>query len=446
MLSSIFLLDADQGLLYHWLKYEKSNVTIIHYDRLETWSEIQSDEKALLGPISVTEVPAPHRKKLIGLIKNESDLIVSCGGSSMKLKRDYHLMSHAPYTDFHHYTGAQKPWLDWQRPHHVEVRLKKMKIKDHSEITDTHFWWYYWLTRVKDELKIDIDIGKFKAQRPLLGLKIPKTYMMDYVDKEREISGNHTGNIDAILPSKSQEKAASAAAGSNDLAVEEQNQSTNNKGRFAYIYLMAGCDPKKKTRYIGYVLNLLISKYILQQSGSEADMMVLVRMTSNTKDETIAEQKLLERAGIIVRYLPKVHTDNFYSAMLDKFQIFKYYSEYERILFMDSDIAPFCNLDYMFHSSIGPDAIFAPNVVLTYKREPAQGERDDWQQSCCTVQNKPISLMNNFSGGFFMIHPEKGDYEKLQEIIDNRMQKYYNFSEEYGWGHKFQGYPDVWDR
>jgi hypothetical protein len=190
-------------------------------------------------------------------------------------------------------------------------------------------------------------------------------------------------------------------------------------GKFAYIFLMAGCDPKQKERYIGYVLNILISKYILKQSGSNADVVVLARMSSETTDETISEQSMLEKGGVIVRYLPKSHMDNFYSAMLDKFQILKYHQEYDRILFLDSDITPFCNLDYMFHNSMGTDAVLAPNVVLSYKHEPAQG-------------------------GFFMLHPEKGDYEKIQEIIDHRMQRSYNFSEEFGWGHKIEP-PDYWD-
>ena len=203
------------------------------------------------------------------------------------------------------------------------------------------------------------------------------------------------------------------------LPVTSQYQESPPTGRFAYVFLMAGCDPKQNERYIGYVYNILISKHVLKQSGSKADVVVLTRMASNTKEETIAEQKLLEKAGIIVKYLPKVHTDNFYSAMLDKFQVLKL-TEYDRILYMDSDVTPFCNLDYMFHMSMGQDPIFAPNVVLSYKKEPAQG-------------------------GFFMIQPQKGDYEKVQEIIDYRIHNYYNFSEEYGWGHKFQGYPDVWN-
>lgn len=151
-------------------------------------------------------------------------------------------------------------------------------------------------------------------------------------------------------------------------------------------------------------------------------MVVMIRMSSETEQETIPEQQTLEKAGVIVKYLPKVHTDNFFSAMLDKFQILRYYKEYFRILFMDSDATPLCNLDYMFTNSLGKGKkpIFAPNVILSYKREPSQG-------------------------GFFMLNPEKGDLERLQEIIDHRINTYYNFSEEYGWGHKFRGYPDVWN-
>jgi hypothetical protein len=55
------------------------------------------------------------------------------------------------------------------------------------KITDTHVWWYYWLNRVKEDLKVDIDIENFNAERPVLGAIIPKTFMMDYVDKHREI-------------------------------------------------------------------------------------------------------------------------------------------------------------------------------------------------------------------------------------------------------------------
>ena len=90
------------------MKYEKSDTTIIHYNRFERWAEVNSNDKPILGPISVTEAPAPHRNKSIGIIEKSSDVLNSCGGTSMKLKRDYHIMEHAPYCDFHHYTGGKR--------------------------------------------------------------------------------------------------------------------------------------------------------------------------------------------------------------------------------------------------------------------------------------------------------------------------------------------------
>ena len=84
-------LDADQGLLLQWAKYEKSDVTIVYYNRLERWSEISPRDHPIIGPIPVTEVPLPRRTKTIGLVDKSIDVVKSCGGSKMPLKRDYHI-------------------------------------------------------------------------------------------------------------------------------------------------------------------------------------------------------------------------------------------------------------------------------------------------------------------------------------------------------------------
>lgn len=58
------------------------------------------------------------------------------------------------------------------------------------QITDVHVWWYYWLDKVNKDLNLSIDIENFVAKRPNLGIVIPKTYMYEYIDKQRLISGN----------------------------------------------------------------------------------------------------------------------------------------------------------------------------------------------------------------------------------------------------------------
>lgn len=82
--------DADQGLLLQWVKYEKSDVTIIEGNKLERWSEVNPSDHPLLGPIEVTEVYG--RAKTIGLIDKKSGIVKSCGGINNDLRRDYHVM------------------------------------------------------------------------------------------------------------------------------------------------------------------------------------------------------------------------------------------------------------------------------------------------------------------------------------------------------------------
>ena len=93
---------------------------------------------------------------------------------------------------------ALKPWLSWQRPSHIKRRLEKFNYQDHREIKDTRIWWYFWLDKVVRELKLDIDIEKFNAARPTLGLKVPKTYMYDYMAAELGISYNASAKTNSF--------------------------------------------------------------------------------------------------------------------------------------------------------------------------------------------------------------------------------------------------------
>jgi len=52
-----------------------------------------------------------------------------------------------------------------------------------------------------------------------------------------------------------------------------QRQSTSHK--WAYAFLMAGCDSKTRG-HVGYLYNILASSHILRASGSKADVVVMV--------------------------------------------------------------------------------------------------------------------------------------------------------------------------
>ncbi len=66
-------------------------------------------------------------------------------------------------------------------------------------------------------------------------------------------------------------------------------------------------------------------------------------------------------------------------------------TEYERVLFMDADVLPLCNLDY--HSELSKRGVPMDNLVISTGTEPA-------------------------NGGFFMLRPGKGEDEHLMSIVN----------------------------
>ena len=81
--------------------------------------------------------------------------------------------------------------------------------------------------------------------------------------------------------------------------------------------------------------------------------------------------------------------------MLDKFQILDL-TEYSRVIFLDSDVIPLCNMDYIFELSEGGrvgngNMTLKENLVVAWKHEPSQG-------------------------GLFMLRPCIGKLAELQEV------------------------------
>jgi hypothetical protein len=81
-------------------------------------------------------------------------------------------------------------------------------------------------------------------------------------------------------------------------------------------------------------------------------------------------------------------------------------TQYDRIMFLDSDAMPLCNLDYIFDLSY--EGTIKPNLIFPGQEEPV-------------------------NAGMWMIEPSQKDYERLQLIIDNRFQQ--PFDPVKGWGH-----------
>ena len=185
---------------------------------------------------------------------------------------------------------------------------------------------------------------------------------------------------------------------------------------------MAGCDPSKPNTFIGYVYNILVAAHILSLSGSTSDVVVMVRIAAGSHETKLPShvEKYFHDSKIFVKYLPKPMVDNFYSATMDKFEILDLV-QYSRVLFMDSDIIPFGNLDYLFHLSEGPNAVLQENVVFAWRTEPA-------------------------NGGIFMLKPNHTDYLNMKEIQRNQLiaNKGGKFSKTTGWGGYQIQPPDHW--
>jgi hypothetical protein len=192
--------------------------------------------------------------------------------------------------------------------------------------------------------------------------------------------------------------------------------------RFAYAFLVAGCDPSRPS-YRGFLYNVLVAKHVLKAKGSTADVLLMLRMASNaTKSLPAEEEQMLRDGGILFRYLPPPDTkETFYSAMMAKFHILNL-TEYSRVLYMDADVTPWCNLDYLF--VLSEKGVLKENLVIAWWHEPA-------------------------SGGFFMLKPGIGELDALNDVIHRQQVLAKNqsswppFDVAKGWGHEIKA-PDKW--
>jgi hypothetical protein len=205
-----------------------------------------------------------------------------------------------------------------------------------------------------------------------------------------------------------------------------QRGASQQQSRYAYVFLVAGCNPKNPGAYRGFLYNILVAKHILREEGSKADVVLLLRMVHNVTITSLPleDERMLREAGIKLRYLPPpTQQETFYSAMMAKFHILNM-TEYARVMYMDADVMPTCNLDYVFQLSEGENATLKENFVITWNFEPA-------------------------NGGLFMLQPKHGDLEALERIVAEQRASVQNqsmwppFDVVQGWGHVIQPY-DPW--
>lgn len=188
------------------------------------------------------------------------------------------------------------------------------------------------------------------------------------------------------------------------------------KKNYAIAYLMAGCEVTKAS-CLGYVLNILVAKSMLDQHGFQGDLVCMIRMSSHETNATrlVREEEWLRRAGVVVKYLPTLKVDNFALAQLDKFRVLEL-AEYDRVLYLDSDAIPLCNLDYVFEASLS--GYLSEYVAMGQVASPA-------------------------TGSIFLVTPKRGEFAKVMKIVRDCRMRGVGFDLVQGWGHVIQE-PDEW--
>ncbi len=120
--------------------------------------------------------------------------------------------------------------------------------------------------------------------------------------------------------------------------------------RWAYVFLLANCDPLHST-YRGMLYNILAATFVLQRHQTRSDVVVLIQMASSTSAQQLPEESLLRQLDIQIRYLPPPdHPMTFYELVMAKFHVLSMI-EYSKILFLDGDVLPLCNLDFLMELS-----------------------------------------------------------------------------------------------
>jgi hypothetical protein len=76
--------------------------------------------------------------------------------------------------------------------------------------------------------------------------------------------------------------------------------------KWAYVFLMGGVNPIFKDHF-GTLFNILIAAHLLQESGSVADVVVLIQLSTSTPFTELPpeETKLFDSLNIKYKYIPK---------------------------------------------------------------------------------------------------------------------------------------------
>ena len=199
----------------------------------------------------------------------------------------------------------------------------------------------------------------------------------------------------------------------------------SSKSKYCYMFLLGGIH-ENKAAYEGFLYSILVSVSILRRLGSQADFVVWTQLASDSaldsKDLPPKAKRALDRMNIHHKYLPKPQDDSFAQVVYEKFRALSM-TEYKRVMFLDCDLMPLVNLDYIFE--LTENGVLRPNMIFATRGEPA-------------------------NAGWFVLEPLPGEFDRLNQILEQKSKEgaampYPHFDWKNGFGHHFQKAGDVWE-
>jgi hypothetical protein len=135
----------------------------------------------------------------------------------------------------------------------------------------------------------------------------------------------------------------------------------------------------------------------------------MVRMAASCEHSRLSlqQEEWLKKAGVKLAYIPSAQVDSFGTAVLEKFRVFEM-TEHDRLLFLDGDSIPLCDLEYLFQASYQPDGYHSDNVLTSGSAAPV---------TACA----------------FLVTPHDGLFDQVLDSYRNRPNKT-KFDKEHGWG------------
>jgi hypothetical protein len=282
---------SDQGLLFHWAKYVKQRVSIIHgvggiNQAVQNWAPSSPAGKVVLKE----RLADPFK----GWTKPRFRLYKPC--------RKF-------LCDFIHFTGKGKPWM-----HKPPANISATEYKR----DDTNLVWWHTLYGLNGELGMGLNFTSWEPHSPPLGL-IASLKDLDRkaaIRNKKKSSMSASLELSGINPRNASSVDSGARRGENittgynaslaTLAVAQVNttskpsrQTANatdphamnaslasssrfDPSKYAYAYVIGGCNPGNG-QYKGFLYNILVSARILREEGAKADVIAMFQISYKSK-------------------------------------------------------------------------------------------------------------------------------------------------------------------